>query len=68
MSKMMVYFGVDFDSDTYGYPCDLTNEEILNLVNDRVEDIHCYTVEDFCTAFNNEYISDLGYVRVVNRN
>lgn len=66
MKTVIVYFDADFDSDKHGYPADFSNEEILSLIRRRVSNIHTYgSIEDFCTAFNNEFISDLGYVRAV---
>lgn len=67
MKTTIVYFDPDFDSETYGVPTTLTDEEILGLWDHRVENVHRYTVEGFCTAFNNEYISDLGFVRAIEK-
>lgn len=63
MTKI-IYFDADFDCDVC--PLDLTDEEVKEYIKKGTDSIHIYnTMEDYCEAFNNEYISDLGWLRLL---
>ena len=66
--KKIIYFEPDFESEVS--PLDMSDAAIKLLLAKKFESgvdyVHIYdSIEDFATAFNNEYISDLGYLRVI---
>ena len=55
------YFQPDFITEKH--PSDYTEQEIVSLM-ETTNEIECYTPQGFEQAFNDEIISDMGYIRI----
>ena len=63
MKTRIYYFSADFD---FGQrtPESYTEQELRLIMGTPRGGIELYSLQDFETAFNQEYISDLGHIRI----
>ena len=63
METRIYYFSSDFE---FGQrtPESYTEQELRQLMGAPDGKVEAYSLQDFEAAFNQEYISDLGYIRI----